>query len=514
MTILGTSTTQATRIFFLLAFVALLLPNASVSAQKDKEPKEPKNEDTAPPSISNMPSFRPTAPAPSLVPTPADSVDPSSIPSAPPSPLSSDPPSGVDSSGPTEGSSDAPTTSSTAGPTDNPSSIPTDSVAPTAAAEVSSSAAPSLVSSSNGPTVGADASSPAPSSDTSETPSMEPSIGIILPLGSDSPSTRPSAMDSAGPTVSSAPSTASPSHLPTVPGASARPSNAASLSPSGQPTSTLPSGLPSSSPSTAALSNNDTSSNLECVDDPAFSNLTPDASGNVTNCDWFEFYISNSCQDFGGWSDSNGNTPNASCCVCGGGTLVSTDGSPTAAPATTFAPTVPLRCGCQSCTDEIWNRNTGTSSFTCGDRISFLMDPSGGSLSEARACYRIGHDEYPEDCKFCDSQHCILDDPAEHFHCGCPSCADAAWNADADGETCGDRIMFLQNEMNTERRKACEQVGFVEYPTQCGSCDPNSCGTARSNGVSLLVSHTAIWKTMTMIGLPLVVAYLSTTMLV
>jgi len=139
------------------------------------------------------------------------------------------------------------------------------------------------------------------------------------------------------------------------------------------------------------------------------------------------------------------------------------------------------------------------------------MLPSGGSLSEERACYQIGHDEYPEDCKLCDSQHCVLDDPSEHFHCGCPTCADAAWNTDADGETCGDRIMFLQNELNMERRKACEQVGFLEFPTQCGACDPNTCAATRSSsGVRLLESNT-LWK-MTMLALPML-AYLTAAML-
>lgn len=129
------------------------------------------------------------------------------------------------------------------------------------------------------------------------------------------------------------------------------------------------------------------------------------------------------------------------------------------------------------------------------------MNPSGGSLSQERACYQIGHDEYPEDCKFCDSQHCILDDPADHFHCGCPTCDDAAWDADAGGEKCGARIMFLQNTLDMERRKACEQVGFLEYPTQCGSCDPNTCGTATRGSGAYLLELNVMWKTM--IALPM-----------
>ena len=124
------------------------------------------------------------------------------------------------------------------------------------------------------------------------------------------------------------------------------------------------------------------------------------------------------------------------------------------------------------------------------------MSPNGGAMSEEDACYHIGHDEYPEDCKFCAPDYCVLDDPADHFHCGCPSCTDEAWNTDAEGETCGDRIMFLQNELDMERRKACEQVGFLEFPNICGACDPNTCSATRSSGGVRLQGANIMWKTM------------------
>ncbi|CAJ1961311.1 unnamed protein product [Cylindrotheca closterium] len=500
MTIIGTSIPRATRIFFLLASLSLFLLQ-DVSAQKEnKEPKAPKNQDPPPPSISNVPSLSPTIRQPSLVPTPEDSSNPTSFPSAPPTPIASDAPSSLDSNSPTDTASDVPTDASdppTMGPSDAPSLSPTErqlqssSETPTTTVGsdipvVDDSAAPSM------------ATSTAPSMATSASPS-EPSIEVSTP---------PTELDSAAPTVSES---ASPSQLPSILGASAQPSMTASMPPSAQPsTSSVPSDLPSTTPSMNDDQNNNNTTGLQCVDDPSFTNLTPDAFGNVTNCAWFEYYVFNSCQDFGGWTDSNGNTPNASCCVCGGGLLVDPDApSPTTAPVSE-PPTTPMRCGCRSCTDEIWNKPTGTSSFSCGDRISFLMQASGGSLSEARACYQIGHDEYPDDCKFCDSQHCVLDDPTDHFHCGCPSCGDEAWDADADGESCGDRIMFLQNELNVERRKACEQVGFLEFPDQCGSCDPNTCAATRSSSPARLLESNTIFKTM--LTLPILV-YLTNAML-
>jgi hypothetical protein len=62
--------------------------------------------------------------------------------------------------------------------------------------------------------------------------------------------------------------------------------------------------------------------------------------------------------------------------------------------------------------------------------------------------------------------------------CSCQSCDDAAWSAIAGGHTCGERISFLlgtdPNFFPTEKA-ACARVAAIEYPSQCGACDPATC---------------------------------------
>ena len=133
------------------------------------------------------------------------------------------------------------------------------------------------------------------------------------------------------------------------------------------------------------------------------------------------------------------------------------------------------RCGCETCTDEIWNKKAGQ--FTCGERINWLRSPEGGSLSEEKACYKIAHDDFPEACGKCDSKHCDLEFPEYHFHCSCPGCNDDVWWKDADGVTCGKRIDWLQTFDGGEKSllDACKRIGGREYPEICGACDPNTC---------------------------------------
>lgn len=68
--------------------------------------------------------------------------------------------------------------------------------------------------------------------------------------------------------------------------------------------------------------------------------------------------------------------------------------------------------------------------------------------------------------------------PTETFYCGCPSCTDDVWKADALGTTCGDRITHLQSAAggNLDAAAACEAVAN-RYPVQCGfyRCDPRTC---------------------------------------
>jgi hypothetical protein len=62
--------------------------------------------------------------------------------------------------------------------------------------------------------------------------------------------------------------------------------------------------------------------------------------------------------------------------------------------------------------------------------------------------------------------------------CSCLSCDDVAWSTVASGHSCGDRISFLQlvdPKLYPSERDACVRVAEVEYPSQCGACDPSRC---------------------------------------
>ena len=66
------------------------------------------------------------------------------------------------------------------------------------------------------------------------------------------------------------------------------------------------------------------------------------------------------------------------------------------------------------------------------------------------------------------------------MHCGCMECDYDAWHTlaadDISGEhTCGSRIEFLMFTGLLGEEEACLQVSNVEFPTQCGKCNPVSC---------------------------------------
>lgn len=98
-------------------------------------------------------------------------------------------------------------------------------------------------------------------------------------------------------------------------------------------------------------------------------------------------------------------------------------------------------------------------------------------MSEEDACYKIAHDEFPDDCGKCDARHCNMAIPEYHFHCGCTACTDSVWFRDAEGITCGKRIDWLQTFDGGEMSlmKACKKIAEKEYPKICGACNPNSC---------------------------------------
>jgi len=60
--------------------------------------------------------------------------------------------------------------------------------------------------------------------------------------------------------------------------------------------------------------------------------------------------------------------------------------------------------------------------------------------------------------------------------CGCPkSCSSQALSAPAGGYTCGMRIHWLMQFAGKSEHDACSEVGGIEFPDDCGACDPQGC---------------------------------------
>jgi len=122
----------------------------------------------------------------------------------------------------------------------------------------------------------------------------------------------------------------------------------------------------------------------------------------------------------------------------------------------------PVDCSVpETCTLEVLNSDAG--GFSCGSRIEFLISQG---QPELEACRAIALSEFPTECGPCAP-------PAETIDCGVPeSCTEDALSTDADGVPCVDRISFLINSQGQSQLSACEQVAVSEFPVQCGACAP------------------------------------------
>lgn len=62
------------------------------------------------------------------------------------------------------------------------------------------------------------------------------------------------------------------------------------------------------------------------------------------------------------------------------------------------------------------------------------------------------------------------------FNCGCPeTCTLSVRQRDADGNTCADRMIWLMSALSLSEKNACLQVASLEYPDECGACNPDGC---------------------------------------
>ena len=120
----------------------------------------------------------------------------------------------------------------------------------------------------------------------------------------------------------------------------------------------------------------------------------------------------------------------------------------------------PLDCNRpDTCTQDVLDTDAGGA--TCEDRMNFLINTQG--LSEVDACHQIASVEFPAECGACNPIDCNLPQ----------ACTREVLNADAGGATCSDRINWAFSETD-----ACNRVASVEFPVECGPCNPLDCNVA------------------------------------
>jgi len=150
-------------------------------------------------------------------------------------------------------------------------------------------------------------------------------------------------------------------------------------------------------------------------------------------------------------------------------------------------PPAAIHCGIQTCTLIAWETLAG--GYTCGDRISWLMETQG--RQEVQACEQVAHFEFPNECGGCDPTMRIEtsrpppsrpppspppSSPPPAPRCGTTTCTSAVWATLAGAFSCGARITWLREVQLLDERAACARVASVEYPNECGGCEPDGGG--------------------------------------
>ena len=220
--------------------------------------------------------------------------------------------------------------------------------------------------------------------------------------------------------------------------------------------------------------------------------------------------MTTSCNPDGSCPPSQSSPDSTSCNsvpfgICQSGTCVSGGASGAPTKKATHSPTQPFAlptsspstdvkyCGCDSCTQLVWNTiaTDSSGSHSCGGRITWLQSAEG--YSEDTACAKVAS-EFPDLC-LCDPNSCA-DTPSQSMqrtaspsmkptahpsvspptappskkptapptvtYCGCDSCTQEVWDiiaTDNGGSySCGARISWLQSAEGYSEVGACEKV--------------------------------------------------------
>ena len=148
--------------------------------------------------------------------------------------------------------------------------------------------------------------------------------------------------------------------------------------------------------------------------------------------------------------------------------------------ATSYAKTTPMpsfNCGLPGkCTPKVLSADA--SGYTCMSRIKWLIDSQG--VTEQQACYSVGAFEFPSECGACSPKKPPVikqQKPKTNLpgviSCGHPAtCTGKALNQLAAGYTCLARMTWLMTVRKFNELDACALVSAVEYPQECGACNP------------------------------------------
>jgi hypothetical protein len=125
--------------------------------------------------------------------------------------------------------------------------------------------------------------------------------------------------------------------------------------------------------------------------------------------------------------------------------------------------------------------------YQCGSRIQYLINQEGNTATNA--CYRVAKTEYPDICGNCNPDQQENGNEADILaegphYCGCDACDQAVWDTLAGEYDCGARINYLFDQLSDfypTEQDACRRVASVEFPSQCGACNPDSCREIHSS---------------------------------
>jgi len=124
--------------------------------------------------------------------------------------------------------------------------------------------------------------------------------------------------------------------------------------------------------------------------------------------------------------------------------------------------------------------------YSCRNRVMDLL--VNRTYDEDDACTVVA-DQYPKACGGCSCETVLnitfpytcsssnssssdtqVDTTGDDEEC---PCTHAVLTTEADGYMCGDRMNYLIDTQNNTELEACKQVGQVEFPTECGGCNPS-----------------------------------------